>query len=578
MFSEDYFTSRNRLTSVVKKIRTFANEGGFVAPSLDKNEDLVKELERPLRLLVLGEPKAGKSSLLAALFGPRLMMPENVGGVYGLDLYKLGQKKANKDLDNGVRELARPLIDLKYIELTDTRGKPFDPQKRDQENWKYIDTSDFIVAVFSSQNPWCASTWDVLAAMGKEALERTMIVIQQIDLLDKRDLRVVTEHMWSLVEQKLPELVPIFLVSAERGMASRSGKTMAKHVWMVSGCGTLEKELERRAMDLNRKTGFLGELRLMADSLLEEVEVIMGDRQREIARKEVMLARLEEETDEYGSEEIAEFSKQFNLLGHIFQGLGKEALSTLNNRLGFVSSVTSLFKREALPAEIERSLVNSFGDAIGDRAKGDIGELIDKCKAHWELGSDHFRKEFDMEPQKFDFLEEVFAVAGKNFAEALRQKTHHTVVDLRLRSKLDLFIGERQSRLRVYVASMMILTAIAGFIGGAGWGGWVLPVSVLSVAGFVGIIAILYIRKSAREIVELFSEQLVDSQKDLVFSLQDVYRAKMRDVFLEYGAFFDEPRNKISESRKKIAPLQAKWNSLYLELKAIEQELHGQLS
>jgi hypothetical protein len=47
----------------------------------------------------------------------------------------------------------------------------------------------------------------------------------------------------------------------------------------------------------------------------------------------------------------------------------------------------------------------------------------------------------------------------------------------------------------------------------------------------------------------------------------------VREYFKEYGVLFEIVRRQLIKSKAEIKPRQKEWNELFLELKAIEQEL-----
>jgi hypothetical protein len=55
--------------------------------------------------------------------------------------------------------------------------------------------------------------------------------------------------------------------------------------------------------------------------------------------------------------------------------------------------------------------------------------------------------------------------------------------------------------------------------------------------------------------------------------LSSEYREGVRDYFKEYAVLFEKVRRELLKTKAEIKPRQEEWNELFLELKAIEQEL-----
>ena len=75
------------------------------------------------------------------------------------------------------------------------------------------------------------------------------------------------------------------------------------------------------------------------------------------------------------------------------------------------------------------------------------------------------------------------------------------------------------------------------------------------------------------ELVKWFQERLQRSEEVFAEMLSMEYREGVRDYFKEYGVLFEIVRRQLIKSKAEIKPRQKEWNELFLELKAIEQEL-----
>ncbi|MDA7789575.1 hypothetical protein N8967_02500, partial [Akkermansiaceae bacterium] len=56
-------------------------------------------------------------------------------------------------------------------------------------------------------------------------------------------------------------------------------------------------------------------------------------------------------------------------------------------------------------------------------------------------------------------------------------------------------------------------------------------------------------------------------------SLESDYKDGVREFYLEYGGLFEIVRRRIADQKLLLEPRKERWNDLFLELKAVDQEL-----
>jgi hypothetical protein len=68
-------------------------------------------------------------------------------------------------------------------------------------------------------------------------------------------------------------------------------------------------------------------------------------------------------------------------------------------------------------------------------------------------------------------------------------------------------------------------------------------------------------------------ERIEDLRQPFADSLADDYKDGVREFYLEYGGLFEIVRRRIADQKLLLEPRKERWNDLFLELKAIDQEL-----
>ena len=95
----------------------------------------------------------------------------------------------------------RPLEFLRDFEVVDTPGSNASIEGNLEEIERFLPVADLLLFVFPVGNPWCADTWQLVARLPEEQLDKVAFVLQQSELRNEEDLKVILGHMKTLGEQ-----------------------------------------------------------------------------------------------------------------------------------------------------------------------------------------------------------------------------------------------------------------------------------------------------------------------------------------------------------------------------------------
>ena len=98
---------------------------------------------------------------------------------------------------------------------------------------------------------------------------------------------------------------------------------------------------------------------------------------------------------------------------------------------------------------------------------------------------------------------------------------------------------------------------------------WIAVIVALLLLGAAGV----YANKSRNALCQDFIERIEDLRQPFADSLADDYKDGVREFYVEYGGLFEIVRRRIADQKLLLKPQLERWNELFLELKAIEQEI-----
>jgi GTPase SAR1 family protein len=177
-------------------------------------ESLTVPVREPLQVVVIGDAKSGKTTLLQALFDFDL----GAASTDRISLFRYGEKENTVEVSPRFTERYLPIDILQQFNVTDTPGTEKLTTEDRQLLDDFIRRADLVLLVLSVANPWTHATWDFLGAIDKAVLQNIVFVLQQVDLRSPGSIEVVRRHLEDEATQKIGFAPPIFAVSAREAL------------------------------------------------------------------------------------------------------------------------------------------------------------------------------------------------------------------------------------------------------------------------------------------------------------------------------------------------------------------------
>ena len=571
MFGKRYFEIRERLAEVVLGVGQLAREcgGEILEPVTDGN--FLKDLRKPFLFVVCGEVNAGKSSLINALFASEVCEVDALPKTKQLHWYRYGEKVGSVEKRSMLVQDLRSFEFLRDFEVVDTPGSNASIEGNLEEIERFLPVADLLLFVFPVGNPWCADTWQLVARLPEEQLDKVAFVLQQSELRNEEDLKVILGHMKTLGEQKTGKIPVIFPVSAKLAMEAKKNDPPLSHLLRKSGLTTLNEFISTKvSLDPDRRET-LKKVSDSAQEILKKIEARIEERSDTLDSDQRFLAELEDEVNLRREGQAISLLERLSGMGDVFFRQGQIATRDLGRRMSITRSLISLFQQEKLPSKIEGDLITAVKEAVEKQAVADGVELVKNCRNHWKTVEPRIRENLGISPPDFEQETESLAGTRKRFMRRLGRSAKQAVAQLKIRGAIDLKIDTRRMVLRRYTTLFLILYTIGGIFGGFGVATW--PwVFVITATGTLGVAAI-YSKLSRKALCRDFMEDFKDLRHTFADSLESDYKDGVREFYLEYGELFEIVRRRIADQKLLLEPRKERWNDLFLELKAVDQEL-----
>jgi len=340
----------------------------------------VEQLDSLFLLVVVGEFNSGKSALINALLGERVLDEGVTPTTSRVTLLRHGPAPAREILAAGLERVTAPAESLRDVGLVDTPGTTAVLREHEALTRDFVPRSDLVLFVTSADRPYTESERAFLATVhgwGKEVV----VVVNKADILDAAgDVARVADFVREKASQLLGFAPAVFPVSAKLALR---GKTEGQATLLESsGFAALERHLAGTLEEAGR-------FRLKLLNPLGVGELLLG---QAAGRAGARLALLRDDL-----EALEEIEAQLRLFR---EDLGRDfrfRLSDVENLLleferrghAFFSEtlrvgrVFDLLNRERIRDEFERNVISELPKALEGRVAELVEWMVDRELELW---------------------------------------------------------------------------------------------------------------------------------------------------------------------------------------------------
>lgn len=573
MLGERYFAARGRLDGVTRGIAALAAEACPEAVACLTPPENGPDPSKPFILAACGEVNAGKSTLFNGLFGAEVCQAGALPDSNRILFYRHGPAARNTPSTENehLEERLRPFAALRDFHLIEVPGTNSMDRALEAASAIHLEETDVILAVLPVTNPWAAATWDYLSSLPEEFLGRTLLVIQQSDRREPEDVTVILGHVRDLSIKRIGRVLPTFVVSGKLALEARQLQPRPYGLWKASGYEALEDHLSRWVCLSGNRRRMLQAQRERAAASLHLIEERMDDLRRGMDRGSRFLAEIEREIDTMRQRFVQRLPRHLLDVADVFRSEAVRVAKRLRWRLGPFPTLIRLFTGDHTGPEIEELFLKRLKSAVERVATDDATETMAACLKHRESLASRVKDELGVDLGDPTELVATLESARAGFIERLGTAAHRGVGNLKTRNLLDASIRRRNAALKPFVALPLLALTVAGLSGV--WKLPWLPGIALGLAAAGALVFTILAILGRRPIVRDLLERLEDTCGPFAGGLRGDFTEALRVFFQEYARSLQAVRRHIADEKLELEPRFKRWNSLFLELKAIEQDL-----
>ena len=570
MVVEAYLEARARLAGVLENLVSLSRETDETAKTLETLHSLSRSLDEPLLFVVVGEVKAGKSSLLNAIFGQEFCKVDVLPATDKIYVFKYADSEQDVPVSEHLTERYRPIPFLKNFNIVDTPGTNTIVATHHEITTSYVPLADLIVFVFSVVHPWAASAWEFLRLLGNRWKKHIVFVLQQADLRSPEEVQVIIKHLDQTVLQILGSSCPIFAVAAKKALQAKlTSNPPEKELWRQSNFAPLEKWISE-TVALSEERG--GKLR----STAQTGQVVANSIQ---ARLQGALDLLKFDQQKLGEIRRSLESRKGQTLRQVggfvrememaYDNCRERGEKLLEERLSFFKTLRMIFSGGKWEKDFQDQVEADVKSKVQTQIEHALGLLESDLRGIWQDLQERVQVQFESDTKKQvrsalpGFLSQRGVILQRLQLTLLEQMS-----DAKIREQLQAWFGETARWLRVpagVAAAGGVFTIIAALAHAA-----ILDVTG-TVAGLAALSGTLYAVLRRRHILREYRLRMNEKRQELSEAVETQLQNAIAAFYHEVGTTFAPLESFCEAEAHRLLPLKQRVDQIEHALIELKQ-------
>ena len=561
----------------LSEIRLALTEIDVPREALTTLQDAVLQLDELFLLVVVGEFNAGKSALVNALLGERVLPEGATPTTSRVTLVRWGEKAAEHVVDENFSIYTNPLPLLKELNIVDTPGTNAVIRYHERLTDEFVPRSDLVLFTTSADHPLTESERQFLERIlswGKKvvfALNKADIIEDESALQEVRSF--VLKHATRVLGDT-PEFFPVSARLAQRALAE-SDSEQRQRLRIASGLDALEQYITSTLDDTTRLRLKFSNPLGVADNIITQAARSTQTQTEDIKEDLKTAASLEATITDYERDLQNELQPRLAEMENILHRLEQRGLDFFDTTIR-LTRIQDLMRGDKVRSEFEQRVLADVPQQIEDQVQRLIDWLVQKDLQEWQrvmtyvqrrraLHTEHIVGE-GIEPREMRRRELIDSMG----------KTVQRIVDTYDRDR-------EASELAAHVETAVAQTALLE-VGAVGLGALVtaavlsssLDITGILAAGTLAIVGLFVIPYKRKQAKDSFKEKMTDLRENLLDTLNTQFTresqnavVRLKEGITPYIRYVHTERERIEKSETLLAKLRQKLSVLRARSEAV---------
>jgi GTPase SAR1 family protein len=342
----------------------------------------------------VGEVKAGKSSLLNALFGQEFAKVDVLPATDRIYIFKYGSEERSVEVSPRLTERYQQIDFLRDFNVVDTPGTNTMVAEHQTITENFVPRADLVLFVFSVTNPWTQSAWELLNFVQKKWLKNVVFVLQQSDLREPNEIEIIRRHLQDTALQKLGVAPPIFAVSARKALFARTTGLDKERLWQESGFAALEEQINlvvsSSGVRILKLRSACRSARIMLDDVAEEV---IGSFEI-IKRDEAHLTRLHSTLQTRKEQTLRQVNGFLRGVEQACRESATQGMKVLEKKLSFWRTWKLIFSKGQWQQDFQLEVESKLRESVQPKVESAVQLLEADLRGLWPQLQDTIEAQF----------------------------------------------------------------------------------------------------------------------------------------------------------------------------------------
>ena len=547
------------------RLRDLLGQTGAEAQTLAHLDDIVANLDALFLVVVVGEFNAGKSSVLNALFGEKIMEEGPIPTTAKVTVIRHGEERMDRQLSEYLVERRHPSPLLRNMNLVDTPGTNSIIREHETITENFIPRADLVLFITSFDRPLSESERAFLSFIRDEWGKRLVFVINKVDMArDAQTLNQVIEHVRSGCQDVMRFSPPLFPISAGQAFEAKhlADGPERDALWEQSRFGAFEAFVTETLTDTERLALKLSAPLDAGRQLLVHLGERMAARETVLRQDEANLAELDELMQASRTELSDGYARRVTEVDNLLLQMEKRGVQFLDDTIR-ISRVQMLRDRDLFKEEFARQVVQDTDKQIEAQVTQAVDGLLKQALALWNRTLNEFAERVRRvagaaDTPRGDFFynrEEMFNAimreAGRKIEMYnLREEARRILENAR--NAAAMFVGAEAVAVGIGAVATVVVSATALDV----TGGFI-------AAGVLAVVGLIFLPRQKRRAIAEFKERVESLRADVRRALEeqlgqevDHSLDRVRETIRPYAAFVNDERalvDRVQAEQRAIA-------------------------
>ena len=538
--------------------------------ALDSLQKAILQLDELFLIVVAGEFNAGKSALINALLGQKVLVEGATPTTSRVTLVKWGEQAIEKIVDENFAIYTYPLPLLKELNIVDTPGTNAIIRQHERLTDEFVPRSDLVLFITSADHPLTESERQFLERIltwGK----KVVFVLNKVDIFeDDFALQEVRDFILKHTATILGDQPQLFPVSAKLGQRAQSETDPEQRAGLrsASRLDDLEQYINATLDDTARLQLKFNNPLGVAEHLIAQADQSLSDQSEDLNEDKLTATSLETVITEYERELNSELPPRLAEVENILHRLEQRGLDFFDSNLR-LTNIQNLIHGDRVRAQFEKQVLADVPQQIEDQVQRMIDWLVQKDQHEWQQVMSYLQRR---RAQNLDHM------VGESYGP--RETQRRELIDTVGKTVQSIVEGydrnKEASELAVSVETAVAQTALLE-AGAVGLGALVTIAVLSSTLDITGILAastlavlgffvIPFKRKQAKD---NFKEKMLDLRTKLLGALTTQFNnekesviARLKDGVTPYTRYVRSERERIEKAGVTLAGLRQSLSAL----------------